>query len=64
MFYTTLGEGEALIFQNGDVMEATWRKRTQDDQLKFFIKAGSEVTLVRGETWIEAVPAGNKINYK
>ncbi len=63
MFYTTKGEGEALIFQNGNIVEASWRKRTQDDQLRFFDDKGKEVSLVRGETWIEAVPEGNKIDY-
>ncbi|OGM08780.1 hypothetical protein A2Z67_01885 [Candidatus Woesebacteria bacterium RBG_13_36_22] len=63
MFYTTTGEGEALIFQNGDVVQAVWRKRTQDDQLRFFDSKGVEITLVRGETWIEAIPVGNKVDY-
>ena len=63
MFYTTTGEGEALIFHNGDVIDAGWRKRTQDDQLRFFDNKDAEISLVRGETWIEAVPSGNKIVY-
>lgn len=63
MFYTTIGEGEALIFKNGDVIEAKWRKRTPDDQLRFFGNSGSETFLVRGEIWIEAVPNGNEIDY-
>lgn len=63
MYYTNIGEGEALIFKNGDVVEANWKKRTQDDQLKFYDEDGKEVALVRGEIWIEAVPKGNKIDY-
>lgn len=63
MFYTTIGEGQALIFQNGDVVEVSWRKRTQDDQLRFFDGKGKDMPLVRGETWIEAVPDGNEIDY-
>ena len=63
LFYTTVGEGSALIFQNGDVIKANWRKRTQDDQLRFFDDKGTEVALVRGETWIGAVPSGNKVDY-
>ncbi len=63
MFYTTIGEGEALIFQNGDVIKGTWKKRTQDDRTRFFDDKGEEVRFVRGEIWIEAVPAGNEISY-
>ena len=63
MFYTTIGEGDALIFQNGDVIEGTWRKRTQDDRTRFFDKGGAEVSFVKGAIWIEAIPEGNEIKY-
>ena len=63
MFYTTTGEGEGLVFQNGDVIEIEWRKRSQDDRIRFFDSKGAEVTLVKGEVWIEAVPSGNEVNY-
>lgn len=63
MFYTTTGEGEGLLFQNGDAIEIEWRKKTQSDRTRFYDSKGTEVTLVRGETWIEAVPAGNEVNY-
>ena len=63
MFYTTTGEGEGLVFQNGDVIEIEWRKRSQDDRIRFFDSKGAEVTLVKGEIWIEAVPSGNEVNY-
>ncbi|OGM20455.1 hypothetical protein A2714_01340 [Candidatus Woesebacteria bacterium RIFCSPHIGHO2_01_FULL_38_9] len=63
MFYTTVGEGEILVFQNGDVIEGTWKKRTQDDRTRFFDDKGEEIRFVRGEIWIEVVPTGNKIAY-
>lgn len=63
MFYTTQGEGKALIFQNGDVIKGTWVKRTQFDRTKFLTEDGSEISFVRGQSWIEAVPAGNDVNY-
>ena len=63
MLYTTTGEGEALIFQNGEVIEGTWEKDTRTDRTKFVDEDGKEVSFVRGPIWIEAVPAGNTIDY-
>lgn len=63
MVYTTVGEGKALIFQNGDVIEGTWKKASNGARTKFFAKNGSEISFVRGTIWIEAVPAGNTIEY-
>jgi len=63
MVYTTIGEGKALIFQNGGVTEATWKKSSQTARTKFFEKAGKEIGFVRGPIWIEEVPAGNDIKY-
>lgn len=63
MLYTTIGEGNFILFQNGDVVEGTWRKRSLNDRTRFFVESGAEVEFVRGEIWIEAVPEGNSINY-
>jgi hypothetical protein len=63
MFYTTIGKGKSLVFQNGDIIEGTWEKKTQLDRTRFFTKTGSEISFVRGPIWIEAVPDGNKIQY-
>lgn len=63
MFYTTQGKGKALIFQNGDVVEADWSKKSRFDRTRFTKKDGSDVEFVRGEIWIEIVPEKNKIDY-
>ncbi len=63
MFYTTSGEGEALIFQNGEVIEGTWEKLSQTSRTRFFDSKGKEIDFVRGPIWIEAVPTGNEIEY-
>jgi hypothetical protein len=63
MFYTTIGKGPAYIFQNGDVIKGTWEKKTQFDRTKFLDSKGKEIPFVRGEIWIEAIPAGNKVSY-
>jgi len=63
MFYEVIGEGDVLIFQNGDVVEGTWEKESQFARTKFFDKEGQEISFVRGTIWIEAIPEGNSVDY-
>ncbi|MCX6728737.1 MAG: DUF3048 domain-containing protein [Candidatus Saccharibacteria bacterium] len=55
---TTTGSGEATIFQNGTAIAATWHKDSPTSQVNFTDAAGNDVPLVRGQTWISAVPNG------
>ncbi len=63
MFYTTTGTGKALVFQNGDVIEGTWSKADRESRTKFLDSKGKEISLVRGQTWVEVLPAANTIKY-
>jgi len=63
MLYTVTGGGKAMVFQNGDVIEATWEKKTATDRVKFFNDDGEEIEFVRGQIWIEVLPLGNSVNY-
>ena len=63
MLYTTIGKGKALVFANGGVIEAVWEKASITDRTRFYDQEGQEISFVRGPIWIEAVPAGNQINY-
>jgi hypothetical protein len=56
---TTTGTGEAVIFQNGTAQTATWHKADRASQLSFTDAAGKDVPLVRGQTWISAIPNGS-----
>lgn len=56
---TTSGKGEAIIFQNGTAQTVTWHKANRAAQLRFADTEGKEVSLVRGQTWITAVPTNN-----
>lgn len=62
-YYHTTGEGEALIFQNGTIIEGLWKKSSQYERTIFTDAAGKEINFVRGVIWIEAVPNGNDIVY-
>lgn len=63
MFYQDIGTGDALIFQNGEVIKGTWKKATALDREVFYDTNGNEVKMVRGATWIELVPSTNKVTY-
>jgi hypothetical protein len=53
---TTIGSGSAVIFQNGTATNVTWHKNSNLDQITFTDAAGADVPLVRGQTWIVAIP--------
>lgn len=63
MFYKNVGRGNALFFQNGIVIKGTWSKDTREARTLFSDEKGKEISLVRGQVWIEGVPAGNEIQY-
>lgn len=52
----TIGSGSAVIFQNGTAINAIWHKASKTDQITFTDVAGVDIPLVRGQTWIAAVP--------
>lgn len=54
----TIGTGTAVIFQNGTAQEVTWQKPDRHSKILFTDASGKEVALVRGQTWITAVPNG------
>jgi hypothetical protein len=56
---TTTGSGIATIFQNGTAINVTWHKASRKGQLTFTNSKGEDVPLVRGQTWIAAVPNGS-----
>lgn len=63
MFYQNIGKGEGLLFQNGDVIDIVWEKKTQFSRTVYTDKSGKEISFVRGKIWIEAIPDGNEIDY-
>jgi len=56
---TTIGSGTATIFQNGTATAVTWHKPDKTTQITFTDADGKDVPLVRGQTWIVAVPNGS-----
>lgn len=63
LYYEVVGEGDAIIFKNGEAITGTWKKETQLDREVFYDKNGDEITFTRGPIWVELVPEGNSVDY-
>jgi hypothetical protein len=64
LVYETIGSGDALIFQDGEVIEGSWQKDSRQDRTIFYDDAGGEVKFNRGQIWIEVLPLGNQVDYE
>lgn len=53
-----IGSDRVTIFQNGTAIRGTWHKSSKNAQLSFKDKKGKTISLVRGQTWITAIPNG------
>ncbi len=63
MLYTTTGTGKALVFQNGQTIDARWSKKDRVDELTFTDAKGKDLSFVRGPIWISVVDTATKVNY-
>lgn len=63
MLYTTTGSGDALVFMNGEAVQAKWSKKDREAQLTFTDAKGKPLELVRGLTWISVVAPKTNVTY-
>lgn len=59
-----VGEGGALVFQNGVMVNATWKKPTDDSRTRFFSEESEEIVLNPGQTWVELLPVDGRVEYE
>jgi hypothetical protein len=63
-----IGSGKALVFRDGQVIKATWSKKSELAPTRFLYAAGSlkgqPVPLVRGQIAIQVVPKSTKVTWK
>jgi len=59
----TVGQGKAIIFQNGRVAEGGWQKAAEGSRTEFLNTTGETVEFLPGKTWIEVVPPLTNISY-
>ena len=58
-----VGSGKGLVFRDGHVIKATWKKPSAHALTRFYDAAGKEISLVRGPIFIQVVPTGAKVTY-
>jgi hypothetical protein len=58
------GSGQALVFTNGGMVKATWKKASLTAPTYLYGPDGQPVTLTVGQTFVQVVPVGTKVTYK
>lgn len=61
--YKNHGKGQAIIFQNGTAVKATWTKKDRKSQLHFVDAAGKDIKLNPGQTWITLADNAGQVKY-
>ncbi len=56
-----VGSGVAWISTNGKTIKGTWRKKSLTAPTRFYTKAGVEVTLTAGQTFVNVMPTGTLV---
>ena len=56
-----MGEGKALVFREGRVVQATWSKASNAAPTIISDASGVEIPLVRGHTFIQSVPPSTAV---
>lgn len=60
---SVVGEGDAIIFNNGKAVKGSWEKKDAESRTQFTDNEGNGVSLTRGQTWVELVPKNNEVIY-
>ncbi|MBI2551060.1 DUF3048 C-terminal domain-containing protein, partial [Candidatus Uhrbacteria bacterium] len=60
----TIGEGEGYVLRDGMKIDATWKKPSTKERLRFYDQAGKEIPMKPGATWIEVVGGEGQVTIK
>lgn len=61
LLYENVGSGTGFLWQDGRETPITWKKATRNVRTKFYDASGRELSLNRGQIWIELLPIGTPI---
>lgn len=59
----TIGSGEAIVFQNGEIIIGTWTKEDRTFRTRFYDSFGEEIKLNPGKIWVEVANERTKVSY-
>jgi hypothetical protein len=57
-----IGEGDAMVFSDGQVLPAHWVKPDGQTPIKYLNAFGGEIGLRPGSTWVHLVPVGRDVS--
>ncbi|HUC87046.1 MAG TPA: DUF3048 domain-containing protein, partial [Candidatus Saccharimonadales bacterium] len=58
-----IGQGQALVFEDGGVTQGTWNKSSDSAQTQLLDASGKPIAFNRGTTWYEVVPTITTVSY-
>ncbi len=58
------GSGGSLIFRDGEMINATWKKDDDTQRTRFVDEDGKDIELNAGQTWIAFLPPDRDITYE
>jgi hypothetical protein len=56
LIVTTIGEGDAVILQDGKITNGKWKKESRTDRTKYYDTSGNPIKFNRGRMWIAMIP--------
>lgn len=59
------GEGEAIVYRNGEVISGVWRKpkKPRSSRLEFFKASGEPIKFMLGSVWIEIIEPEREVTW-
>ncbi len=54
----TIGEGDAVILQDGKIINGRWKKSSRLERTKYYDAQGKQILFNRGKVWISAIGKG------
>lgn len=59
----TIGTGEVIVFQNGNMITGTWKKDGRESRTRFYDANNNEIKLNPGKIWIEVANERTGVRY-
>lgn len=64
LLYGTIGKGDAIVFQDGKEIEATWSKKNRTARTIITDSRGKEIEYNPGLTWFSVLPLNTDVDVK